>query len=139
MENALFAAVYVDVALDKPLDYAIPDHLAGQIRPGTRVKVLLQRRSCTGTVIQLKNQTESKKTLPIQELFPDTIPPDLLQLGIWVAKYYCAPFFKVIRLLLPPAIRKGMEEKRQLFVQSLLSRPELAEFCANNEDLRPKS
>src|SRR5476651_2377767 len=98
MENALFAAVFVDVALDKPLDYAVPPHLIDQIRPGTRVKVLLQKRSCTGTVVQLKNQTDAKKPVAIQELFPDAIPPDLLQLGIWLAKYYCAPFFKVIKL-----------------------------------------
>ena len=128
MENALFAAVYVDVALDKPLDYAVPHHLIDQIRPGTRVRVLLQKRSCTGTVLHLKNQTEAKKPVEIQDLFPDAIPPDLLQLGIWLSKYYCAPFFKVIKLLLPPPIRKGMEEKRQLFVRSLLSRPQLAEI-----------
>ncbi|HEY5236153.1 MAG TPA: primosomal protein N', partial [Rhabdochlamydiaceae bacterium] len=132
MENALYAAVYVDVALDKPLDYAVPAHLIDQIRPGTRVRVLLQKRSCTGTVINLKNQTDAKKPVAIQELFPDSIPSDLLQLGLWLAKYYCAPFFKVIKLLLPPPIRKGMEEKRQLFVQSLLSRPQLAEVCAKH-------
>jgi primosomal protein N' (replication factor Y) len=138
MENALFAAVFVDVALDKPLDYAVPARLIDQIRPGTRVKVLLQKRSCTGTVIAIKNQTESKKTVEIQDLFPDAIPPDLLQLGLWLAKYYCAPFFKVIKLLLPPPIRKGMEEKRQLFVQSLLSRPQLAEVCAKQRGAQAK-
>ncbi len=138
MENALFAAVYVDVALDKPLDYAIPVHLINQIRPGARVKVSLQKRSCTGTVIDLKNQTASKKTVEIQELFPDSIPSDLLQLGIWLAKYYCAPFFKVLKLLLPPPIRKGMEEKRQLFVQSLLSVRNLQKFALNTAERRPK-
>lgn len=61
MENALYAAVYVDVALDKPLDYAVPAHLMQEIRPGTRVKVLLQKRSCSGTVLELKNRTDSKK------------------------------------------------------------------------------
>ncbi|HEX2579632.1 MAG TPA: primosomal protein N' [Rhabdochlamydiaceae bacterium] len=129
MENSLFAAVYVDVALDKPLDYTVPSHLLDKISPGARVKVLLQKRSCTGTVLHLKNKTDLKKTVEIQDLFPDAIPLDLLELGLWLSKYYCAPFFKVVKLLLPPPIRKGMEEKRQLFVQSLLSRPELAEVC----------
>lgn len=138
MENGLFAAVYVDVALDKPLDYAVPAHLIDKISPGSRVKVLLQKRSCTGTVLHLKNQTDLKKTVEIQGLFPDAIPPDLLQLGIWLSRYYCAPFFKVIKLLLPPPIRKGMEEKRQLFVKSLLSRPLLAEVCTQYRDAKGK-
>jgi primosomal protein N' (replication factor Y) (superfamily II helicase) len=138
MEKPLFASVYVDVALDKPLDYAVPSHLTSLAMPGTRVKVLLQKRSCTGTIVQLKETTESKKTEPLLDLFPDSIPPDLLELGIWMAKYYCAPFFKVIKLLLPPQIRQGMEEKRQLFVKSLLTRPELAEFCAQQRGAKAK-
>lgn len=138
MENALYAAVYVDVALDKPLDYAVPAHLMQEIRPGTRVKVLLQKRSCSGTVLELKNRTDSKKTEPIQELFPEGIPSDLLQLGLWLSRYYCAPFFKVIKLLLPPPIRKGMEEKRQLLVKSLLSRPQLAEVCSKHRGAQAK-
>ena len=138
MENPLFAAVYVDVALDKSLDYAIPPHLMDQVRPGSRVKVLLQKRGCTGTVMDLKSQTESKKIQPIQELFPDPLSPDLLQLGLWLAKYYAAPFYKVIKLLLPPPIRKGMKEKEQLFVRSLLSRPQLAEICAKHRGSQAK-
>ncbi len=138
MEESLYAAVYVDVALDKPLDYAVPARLMEQIRPGARVKVLLQKRSCTGTILLLKNQTESKKTVEIQDVFPDAIPPDLLKLGLWLSKYYCTPFFKVLKLLLPPPIRKGMEEKRQLFVKSLLSRPQLAEVCAKHRGAQAK-
>jgi primosomal protein N' (replication factor Y) len=136
MENPLYAAVFVDVALDKPLDYAIPPDC--QIKPGSRVKVLLQKRLCTGTVVEIKNTTDSKKTESIQELFPDSIPADLLELGLWISRYYCAPLFKVIKLLLPPPIRKGMEEKKQLFVKSLLSRPELAEICANERGAKAK-
>jgi primosomal protein N' (replication factor Y) len=138
MEEPLYAVVYVDVALDKPLDYAVPTRLIEQVGPGVRVKVLLQKRSCTGTVLHLKNQTESKKPVEIQDVFHDAIPLDLLELGLWLSKYYCTPFFKVIKLLLPPPIRKGMEEKRQLFVKSLLSRPKLAIVCAQHRGAQAK-
>ena len=138
MEKPLYAAVYVDVALNKPLDYAISPSLAPPVQEGSRVKIVLQKRLCTGTVVELKNNTDSKKTEPIQEVFPDSIPPDLLKLGLWIARYYCAPFFKVVKLLLPPPIRKGMEAKKQLFVTSLLSRPRLAEVCAQERGAQAK-
>lgn len=129
MENPRFAAVYVDVALDQLLDYAVPPPFAKELKPGVRVKVPLQGRSCSGTIIELKKETSFKNLQTIQTI-DAAIPPDLLELGLWLSQYYCAPFFKIVKLLLPPPIRKGMEEKKQLLVKSLLSRPELAEVCA---------
>ena len=136
MEKPLYAAIFVDVAVNKPLDYAIPVNC--EVKQGSRVKVLLQTRLCTGTVIEIKNVTDSKKIESIQEVFPESIPADLLKLGQWIAQYYCAPLVKVIKLLLPPSIRKGMEEKKQLFVKSLLSRPQLADICAKERGAKAK-
>ena len=130
MENSLFATVFVDVALDKPLDYLVPESLIEKIEPGSRVKIPLRNTFCTGTVLELKSQSQFKKVSPIQEVLTDAIPADLLSLGNWLSSYYCTPFFKVLKLLLPPPIRSGMKPKQQLFVKSLLSRPQLADFCA---------
>ncbi len=140
MENPLYAAIYVDVALDKLLDYAVPAHLIDQVGPGMRVQVSLQKQSCSGTVISLKKETASKKTQPIVALHSSdrAIAPDLLALGIWLASYYCTPFFKVIKLLLPPQIRRGMEEKKQLLVKSLLTRPQLADVCSQKRGSQAK-
>ncbi len=138
MENGCFASVYVDVALDKPLDYSVPEEFARLVEPGTRVTIPLQNRRCTATVLELKNQTESKKTLPILEVHSESIPEDLLKLGLWLSKYYCTPFFKIIKLFLPPPVRKRMEEKKQLFVKSVLSRPQLAEVCSQSRGAQAK-
>jgi primosomal protein N' (replication factor Y) (superfamily II helicase) len=129
MENDLFAAVFVDVALDKLLDYAVPSHVAGVVKPGARVVVPLRNRMCSGTVMELKGEACSKKVLPIHEV-KEAVPEDLLQLGLWMSRYYCTPFFKVVKLLLPPSVRRGMEEKSQLFVKGAISRPKMAEVCA---------
>ena len=96
-----------------------------------RVKVPLRGRSYPGTILELKETPEVARTSLIQEILPEnaSIPPDLLKLGLWISSYYCSPFFKVIKQLLPPSIRQNMNEKQQLFVKSLLSRPELAELC----------
>ena len=138
MEEPLFASVFVDVALDKLLDYAIPSHLVDKVKPGMRVSVPLKNQTCAGTVMQLKAKTELKRVVPIKGVVDLVIPEDLLTLGIWIARYYYTPFFKVMKLLMPPAVRRGMEEKRQLFVKAVLSRPKLAEVCANRRGSQAK-
>ncbi len=132
MENPVFAAVYVDVAVDKPLDYAVPPFLILGAKPGVRVKVPLQKRICTGTILQIKQHSPHKKIEFIQALLPEenSIPEDLLEFGVWISHYYCSPFFKILKLLIPPPIRKGVKEKQQLFVTPLLSRPQIAAVCA---------
>ncbi len=126
-----YAAVVVDLAVPKPLDYEIPESSLGAAKPGVRVEVPIMGRHYPGTILELKESPEVKRTSKMREIAPEaaSIPPDLLKLGIWIANYYCSPFFKVIKQLLPPSIRQGMEEKQQLFVKSLLSKPELAELC----------
>jgi primosomal protein N' (replication factor Y) len=137
MEKPLFAAVFVDVALDQLLDYAVPPHLADELRPGSRVKIPLKRQTCSGTIVHLKSESIFKKLQTIHSV-EQHLPPDLLQLGLWLSQYYCTPFFKIVALLLPPSIRKGMEEKRQLLVKSLLSRPELAKVCSQKRGAQAK-
>jgi primosomal protein N' (replication factor Y) len=124
-----YAAVIVDLAIPKALDYKIPEELLHRVEVGLRVKVPVQGRSYSGTILELKEKTEVTRTSFIQELSETSIPPDLLKLGLWISNYYCSPFFKVVKQLLPPSIRQGMEEKQHLFVKPLLSRPELAQLC----------
>ncbi len=124
-----YAAVVVDLAVPKALDYEIPEASISLARPGMRVKVPLRGRSYPGTILELKETPEIARTSLIQEVSETSIPPDLLKLGLWISTYYCSPFFKVIKQLLPPSIRQGMHEKQQLFVKPLLSRPDLAELC----------
>lgn len=131
MENFKYASIVVDVAVPKPLDYAIPENLLGTLQPGTRVQVPLKGKIYPGTVLEIKAVSEFDRVSLIEQVLPpdSSIPLDLLKLGLWISNYYCTPFFKVLRQLLPPSIRDGMEEKQQLFVKPLLSRPEMAELC----------
>ncbi len=126
-----YAAIVVDLAVPKALDYEIPQEALEIAQPGMRVQVPLRGKSYPGTILELKTATDIKRISPIQEILPApmSVPPDLLQLGLWISHYYCSPFFKVIKQLLPPPIRHRMEEKQQLFVKSLLSRPALAQLC----------
>lgn len=131
MESHRFASIVLDQAIDKPLDYSIPSCLVEKIQIGVRVIVPMRNTLRTGTVLALKAQAEVKNVQPIKDLSSEKplIAPDLFALANWMAKYYCVPLRKVIKLVLPPSVRRGMEEKRQLFVKPLLSKSELADLC----------
>jgi primosomal protein N' (replication factor Y) len=131
MEQHCFASVVLDNALDKALDYSIPLHLAKKIAIGVRVIVPLRSNLRHGTVFDLKPTSEIANIQPIADLASDKalIERDLFQLIHWISKYYGAPLRKTLSLILPPSVRKGMEEKKQLYIKSLVSRPELAALC----------
>ena len=131
MENSCFASVILDQAIDKPLDYAIPDHLLGKAQIGVRVVVPLRKQLCLGTICGLKNQCEFKNVQMIADLSSEhpLIAPDLFTLASWIAKYYIVPMHKVIRLVLPTSVRRGMKAKLQLFVKPKVSLLALIELC----------
>lgn len=131
MDKFGFAAVVLDSAIDKPLDYAIPESLQEKAKPGVRVMVPVRGHLRPGTIYFLKEKAEIAAVQPIAEISSEKplISEDLFALANWISKYYCAPMRRVIKLMLPPSVRKGMEAKRQLFVKPLLSRPQMAELC----------
>ena len=128
---SLFASVILDVAIDKILDYAIPDTLISSIQIGSRVEVPVRGRLTAGYVIDIKKTSSYPTVKPITKLLFDTplISPDLLKLSLWISRYYCSPLRDIFRILLPPGVRKGMGAKEQLFVMRGKSREELREIC----------
>jgi len=134
MEEPRVAAVVLDSAIDRLLEYAIPDNLAGKIEPGVRVQVPVRKTLKAGTVFSLKTSSEFSLQ-PIAALSSEKplISKELFHLAIWMSRYYATPLRKIFRLFLPPAVRRGMEEKKQLFVRPLLSRASLAELCASEK------
>lgn len=140
MESSQIATVCVDVAVDKGLDYTIPEELYDRLKVGSRVKVPLQKKICFGTVVEIKNHSLFKIRESIQELITpqSCIPEDLFQLGLWISQYYGAAFFKIVKFLLPPSIRKTVEEKKQLFVKALVSSNQLVQICRKSRGAQAK-
>lgn len=131
MEIPRFASVALDDALDRLLDYEIPEPLLGKVVPGTRVRVPVRKTLRDATVVQLKTSPEVAKVSCIHELLSSKslVSDELGKLAEWMARYYCAPLRKVLQLFLPASVRDNMEEKKQLFVKPLLSRPQMAELA----------
>src|SRR5579859_3304926 len=100
---------YCEIALPVPLrstfTYAIPQHLSNADLIGSRVVVPFRNRAMVGVVVALvANPSEGKKTKEIVELLDavPALPPKLIELGIWVSRYYVAPIGETLRAMLPP-------------------------------------
>ena len=105
---------YCEVALPVPLrslfTYETPERLNGSVCAGSRVLVPFRNRAVTGVVVDaharrpdpdlVKNVREIVEVL---DAIP-ALPPNLVELGRWVSKYYVAPLGEVFRAMLPPEI-----------------------------------
>ncbi len=104
----LFAeVVIIGTALNKGLHYSIPSRLAGNIHPGSRVSVELGKRKAAGIVLRvvdsLPELPETIKIRPIVAAIDElpATPPDLLELCLWISKYYFYPLGQVFDLVIP--------------------------------------
>ena len=98
-------SVALPVPSPKPYSYAIPPALADRIVPGARVVVPVRRREMVGVVLDVGDPP--KRELRSVLLAPDarpSVPPSLLELGRWVARYYGAPPGVALRTMLPAAL-----------------------------------
>jgi len=122
-----FADVSVPVPLDREFTYELPEILRRRVRPGCRVLVPFGPRKLPGVVLRLHNEPpgmEAKQVLRLLDEEP-VFDADMLELGRWVAHYYCAPLGEVLRAMAPLAAdvrrtviwsltQKGIDVARQL-------------------------
>ncbi len=123
--------LYCDVSLPVPLDtsftYALPSTLQHRVQAGCRVIVPFGVRKLTGVVVGCHDSqppVEARDVLRLVDEDP-ALPLELLELGRWIAAYYCAPPGETLRGMLPLAFEvrsgkvvsltpAGMEAARQL-------------------------
>lgn len=135
--KAKYAAVLVDAAIDKLLDYAVPDSMQETIERGMRVEVPIRGKLQRGYVIELKESTDYPSVQPIRRFLTDEalLSEELFELALWVSRYYCSTLRQTLQVMLPSSVRKEMEHKEQLFVMRAKTRELLREHC---EKLREK-
>ena len=120
MAKANYVRVIIDRAIHRELDYAVPDSLTGRIGVGSRVRVPFREKSALATVVALPEQTDAKGIRPIEAIIGEApvLSEQLLELGRWIATYYCCPIETVMRSMLPQVIRRAeVGWKKQLFVR----------------------
>src|SRR3984885_6144508 len=130
-EYTKYAAVILDAALDKTLDYGIPDSLLGTIRRGVCVEVPVRGRQRKGYVFDLKDKPHFHRVLPISRILIDEelISDELFKLALWIARYYHVPIVQILKIMLPVSIRKNIQPKQQLFVMRSQTKEQLRGHC----------
>ncbi len=117
-----YVRVIIDRAIQRELDYSVPETLADRIGIGSRVRVPFRDKSALATVLATLEQSDAKGIRPIEALVGEApaISGSLLELARWMSAYYCCPLETVMRSLLPQVIRRAeIGWKKQLFVQPL--------------------
>src|SRR5215217_1107565 len=90
-------------ALRGPFDYRLPDRLAG-VGVGSVLLVPFGRRRVVGVVVDVAESSElppERLAEPLEALEAGA-PPDLVRLGLWVAREYCSTPSRGLQLVLPP-------------------------------------
>src|SRR2546422_4156611 len=96
------------IPVPRTYTYQIPAELTGRVVPGARVVVPLQRRRVVGLVVGVDaappGPAVAAKAIVAA---PDAAPalgPALLELGLWISRYYGTPVGLALRALLPGAL-----------------------------------
>jgi primosomal protein N' (replication factor Y) len=99
-------SVYCDVALPVPLDRAFTYELGElEAEVGARVMVPFGGQRLVGVVVGLHDVApgEDVEVKRVQQVMDEQalLPDELMELGKWLAAYYCAPLGEVLRGMMP--------------------------------------
>jgi primosomal protein N' (replication factor Y) (superfamily II helicase) len=99
-------SVYCDVALPVPLDRAFTYELGElEAEVGARVMVPFGGQRLVGVVVKVHDvaPADGVETKRVQQVMDEEalLPNELMELGKWVAAYYCAPLGEVLRGMMP--------------------------------------
>jgi primosomal protein N' (replication factor Y) len=101
-------------ALRGPFDYLIPERLRG-VGVGTVLQVPFGGRRLTGVVVELAERSEidpGRLAEPVRVLGTATTP-ELVDLGLWIAREYCSTPARGLALMLPPGTGTGGQRTRE--------------------------
>ncbi|MDZ4798805.1 MAG: primosomal protein N' [Bryobacteraceae bacterium] len=98
---------YADIALPVPLDqaftYLLPQTLRHRVNVGSRLIVPFGPRKLTGIAIRVHDVDPGIQTREAWRLLDEepVLETHLIELGRWIASYYCAPIGEVLRVMTP--------------------------------------
>jgi len=102
--QAQLVEVCVPLAVPGRYSYRVPPHLAGRAPVGSRVLVRFGGQKVTGVVVRTDTRApEGVNPVDVSEVLDDqpALPPELVDLCLWIAEYYEAPPGEVLRGALP--------------------------------------
>src|SRR2546421_12049316 len=103
MVKPKYVRVIIDRAIQRELDYSVPETLADRIGIGSRVRGPFRDKFALATVLATLEQSDAKGIRPIEALVGEApaISESLLELAKWMSTSYCWPPGTGQRSLLP--------------------------------------
>ncbi|SER03925.1 replication restart DNA helicase PriA [Solimonas aquatica] len=138
----LLSSIALDLPLPRLFDYAVPEHLAAQLRRGMRVRVPFGRRQTSGIVVRAPFEAgaDAGEHRLIEALIDDSplLPAELLSLCEWAADYYHHPLGEVLAAALPGSLKRegSAESGEPLWQLSEAGRAALAGLPERQRALR---
>ena len=98
-----YADIALPVPLDQPFTYSLPETLQHRVQPGCRLIVPLARVSLPGspflfTIDRPQLASGRRGSCSMSSPYSE---PHLIELGRWMAGYYCAPLGEALRVMTP--------------------------------------
>ncbi len=148
------ARVAMAAAIDAEYSFAVPEELAPRVEPGKRVLVPFarSRKPQPAFCIGISREPWTSTLRPCADVIDDErlLSDELIELGRWMSRYYCAPLGRTLAAMVPDAIRRQsgfhavrtlrltrnaesksrVSSKRRAVLDALADQPEGLEFDA---------
>ena len=98
-----YADIALPVPLDQPFTYALPTTLQHRVKPGCRLIVPFGARKLTGIAVRVHDDKPAVSVREAWKLIDEepVLEEHLIELGRWIAAYYCAPLGEALRVMAP--------------------------------------
>ncbi len=98
-----YADIALPVPLDQPFTYSLPQTLRHRVRVGSRLIVPFGARKLTGIAVRVHDTAPGMNVREAWRLLDEepVLEEHLIELGRWIASYYCAPLGEALRVMKP--------------------------------------
>ncbi|MGI6285208.1 primosomal protein N' [Neomoorella humiferrea] len=97
---------------DGTLSYRVAPELSGQVQMGSLVLVPLGKRRAVGVVVAIKERTDRTELKDVAAvLVKEFLPPEMIEIGRYVAGRYVCPLAVAVNALMPPAAGRRLERR----------------------------
>lgn len=110
MREGPVARVAMVAAVEGQYSFAVPPELADKVQPGKRVLVPFgrNRRPQPAFCVAVAREAWTSTLKPLADVIDDAplLSGPLMELGQWIARYYCCPLGRALSAMVPEAIRR---------------------------------
>jgi primosomal protein N' (replication factor Y) len=141
-EAHAYAAVALNVPVDKLFHYRVPEPLREALTAGARVRVPFGRREMTGYCVGFA-ETPDVEAARVKDILrvldrPAILDERMLRLTRWMAEYYCCSWGAALDAALPSGVKKGSAARTVLMVSAARPAEELRARAAELEARAPR-